>query len=122
LRDAGISGNTPRRVIERRLRSVLKELNEWVYRRIAARIRDIGAKPIFVMMPMIGDLPNNGDVEGVMSSMENYGFETINLMAVYDGRPPESVKQAAWDTHPNRLGHRLVAEKLFIELRKIDAI
>ena len=121
LRQVGVSANTPRSVIERRLQPILAELNEWIYRGIAARIRELGARPIFVLMPMIGESPDAQDVEHIRLSMETYGFEVIELIGVYDGNSVESLKVAEWDAHPNALGHYLVAERLLDELRKIDA-
>ena len=35
---------------------------------------------------------------------------------MYAGQAVETVRLAEWDDHPNRLGHRLVADRLYAEL------
>jgi hypothetical protein len=42
----------------------------------------------------------------------------IDLGDVFSKQAPDSLRVAAWDEHPNALGHRLVGERLYGELVK----
>jgi len=44
------------------------------------------------------------------------GFEMIDLSGVFEGREAADISLAEWDSHPNALGHRLLAERLFTQL------
>jgi lysophospholipase L1-like esterase len=41
----------------------------------------------------------------------------INLDGVYDAYPVDAIRLAEWDEHPNALGHRLIAERLYQEIQ-----
>ena len=117
LQNIGVTADTPRSVIERRLQPHLDELKVWVYRTIATRIRESGARPLFLLMPTVGDSMTAGAIDHTVSAMEDYGFQAMQIMSVYDGVPAKTLQVADWDTHPNYLGHRLVADQLYSEMR-----
>jgi hypothetical protein len=37
---------------------------------------------------------------------------------VYGGRPATEVAVAAWDRHPNALGHQLIADRVYTTLAR----
>jgi hypothetical protein len=37
----------------------------------------------------------------------------LDLSGAFNGREPNDVRLAEWDAHPNALGHRLLADRLF---------
>ena len=44
------------------------------------------------------------------------GFVVIDLSDVYREHDYTTLRVAEWDDHPNSLGHRVVAERLYAEL------
>ena len=44
---------------------------------------------------------------------QDAGFATIDLSDVYQGQDLASIRLAEWDDHPNPLGHRLIADRLY---------
>lgn len=50
------------------------------------------------------------------------GYKTVSLEGVYDSHSLESLQIAPWDLHPNPMGHKLIADKLFEKLFHTGAI
>jgi len=49
------------------------------------------------------------------------GFETVNLGQVFTKMPIEQIRLAEWDEHPNKLGHRMLADALLKDLMRPDS-
>jgi hypothetical protein len=56
------------------------------------------------------------EIPTTLELAEKAGFEVLVLDNAYEGYSREDVRLAAWDEHPNSLGHRLIAEALFAAL------
>lgn len=56
--------------------------------------------------------------EPVMAMVRRMGYEMIDLAGIYDGYKQRELTVSVFDMHPNPLGHQLVAEALFRELRE----
>ncbi|HEX9728998.1 MAG TPA: SGNH/GDSL hydrolase family protein [Gemmatimonadales bacterium] len=123
----------------RRLQVIERELILWGYRRIVAAAREGGAQPAWIFMPMpvggrgapcapgraelfcFGNIAKPGTaadrndprVEALFELAEEAGFDIVDLSGVYDGHELQSLWISAWDGHPNALGHRLVADRLW---------
>jgi hypothetical protein len=52
---------------------------------------------------------------------EAAGLEVIDLTNAYGGYDEESLVQSRNDHHQNTLGHRIVGERLYDELLRLDA-
>jgi hypothetical protein len=50
------------------------------------------------------------------------GFTILQLSGVYDGVSLRSLKIAPWDAHPNAVGHRLIADRLYALLRDSEDV
>jgi hypothetical protein len=118
LQAAGIEPGMPRGVIARRLEPVIDDLQAWIYARIAREARKNGAQPVWVFLPAPYQHPPAQELEKRMQQMRQAGFTALSLAGAYDGHGARDVQVSQWDTHPNALGHRLVAARFYQELRR----
>ncbi len=118
LQAAGIKNGMPASVIERQLRPIAERLLALVYARIAAAARDQGAVPVWVFLPIAYQDPSAAELARRMHMMREAGLVALSLAGAFDGRTPHEVQVSDWDTHPNALGHRLLAQRLGDELKR----
>jgi hypothetical protein len=52
----------------------------------------------------------------IMTFADSLGFTIIDLRQAHQGHAPETLVLAENDRHPNRLGHRLLADALYQRL------
>lgn len=108
---AGADPGVSKEVNARRLWPHRWEAIEWLYRQIAERCRASGVVPIWALLPVLGSHAPD-DVEALTRLAEEAGFVIVDLSGVYHGFSSTKLRLAAWDEHPNALGHRLIAERL----------
>jgi len=102
--------------LERRLEPFAGRILEHVYRTIASRCREQRIAAVWVFLPQVRPGTWQEETPEAERLARAAGFKTLNLQDVYSGHPVEAVRLAEWDEHPNRMGHRLVAERLYAEL------
>ncbi len=86
------------------------------YRRIASQAREQDIVPVWIFLPQVRQGTWQDATAGAVQIAREAGFIVINMEDVYDGQDIEEIRLAEWDEHPNSLGHRLVAERLYTEL------
>jgi hypothetical protein len=72
-----------------------------------------GIRPVWVFVPQVRAGPWQEETPAAMKIAQEAGFATIDLSDVYEGRDLASIRLAEWDDHPNALGHRLIADRLY---------
>jgi hypothetical protein len=120
LAETGIDATTPETWALRRLTPRVDDLLYESYRATADEIRGIGARPVWLWVPLPkGSVPAEGlAMQGIA---ERAGFATLSLEGAYGDTDPESLSLAPWDGHPNARGHRLLADKLYAVLTSSEA-
>ena len=73
-----------------------------------------GAVPVVLVLNQVLDDESPGVPQG--SAIERAGLPVLNMLGIYTGRDPASLRVAPWDEHPNRAGHQLIADRLYPEL------
>lgn len=121
VRAAGVDPDMPASVIERRLRPVAEELLASIHARIVAEAHRQGAVPVWVFLPIAYQTPDAG-LTARLQAMRAAGFVTLSLAGAFDGYSPKEVQVSDWDTHPNAHGHRLLARRLQVELRRVGVL
>ena len=111
---AALDASTPEPWALRRLTPRTDTLLEFGYRRMVEETRRIGARPLWLWVP----LPQGGAVDAqeataMRALAERAGFTTLSLDGAYADTQPESLVVAPWDGHPNAKGHRMLADRAF---------
>ena len=112
-RRLGISARMPYNEALARARLSADSLNAWAVRESVRRIREAGAVPALLALPTVGQHP--GPLPEMAVAAEA-GAVVLDLRDVYEP-DPRRFRVAEWDTHPNAEAHRVIAERLYHELR-----
>ena len=115
LARGGIEPGVDEASAEHRLAPLRAEILGWIYRAFAAECRAHGAEPIFVFLPQVQP-GSQADTPETLRLAAEAGFLVVDLADVYAGHAVDALRLAEWDDHPNALGHRLVADRLYREL------
>lgn len=112
----GIEARMPYQEAEARIRLAADEVMSWSIRQLAEVIRDHDAVPVLLALNTVGDSPSE-PVPGI-GMAEEAGFLILDLYDVYNGRDHSTLRVAPWDNHPNARAHRLIADRIYEELRQ----
>ncbi len=114
---AGITGDTPRSEMERRLKPFGPELVAWTYERIAQISRDHEILPVWIYMQTL-EKAEDPEIQAELRRIaEEQGYIILDLSTVFAGHDPKTIEVAEWDRHPNTRGHQLLAQALYEALR-----
>ncbi len=102
------------------LRRHFDEIILWSYAKIVNDCRQRGILPVWICLPSEPGKDDSTEAAGIIRLAEQAGFLVLNLIDVYGGHNGASLQVSAWDKHPNAIGHRLIANRLFAELRNLD--
>jgi lysophospholipase L1-like esterase len=114
----GISASTENTTAERQLAPFRVEILRGIYRQIVEESRANGAVPVFLFLPQVYTGQWQGETPETLRLAAEAGFVVLDLSDVYAKHDISSVRLAEWDNHPNALGHRLAADRLYQELRR----
>ena len=120
-RKAGIARGVDRVVIRRRLQPHQHDILGGIYRHIAAACRARNVRPVWVYLPRPESF-DRGPTETELRLAREAGFDVLVLEDVYETDDWDSLWIARWDHHPNALGHRMIADRLFDALRQAALI
>ncbi len=118
LQGSGASSELPPDEFVRPFEPYRDRVLAWAYSEMVSAIRELGAEPLFVLMPVPAQDFDNDEREALSDIIREAGGNVIVLENVYDGYDSEDLRIAEWDDHPNELGHRLIAERLFTEFAR----
>ena len=112
---ANVREGMPMGMIRNRLAPFSDEILRWSYKQIAASCREHGVRPVWVYLPVTDERLKKDDPEYLakMNMAKSAGFSTMTLDGVYGNHPQKEIALAAWDEHPNVLGHQLIADRLY---------
>jgi hypothetical protein len=112
-----ITATTPETWALRRLTPRTDELFAWSYGRMVEEARKLGARPIWLWVPLPKSGADDAKEEATMRALaQAAGFTTLSLTGGYRDADPESLVVAPWDGHPNAKGHALLAAALYAVL------
>lgn len=115
--EAGLDARTTDPQVLRKLTPHTAELLAFGYRRMVEEAQRMGARPLWLWVP----LPKGGDVDAeeetaMQALAEQAGFATLSLSDAYRGGDPELLVVAPWDGHPSAAGHRMLGDAWFEKL------
>ncbi len=118
----GVGRDTPEAAAERRLQKIGEEIVGWTYRRAVAACRERGVLPVWVFMRTTTE----GEWQDAHATLrrlaESAGFIVLDLGDTYGDVPMKSLFLAEWDQHPDIAGHRLIADRVWSEMRTRDDV
>jgi len=118
LRESGVQPEMESTEIERRLLPYGAEMVQWGYTMIAEESRRNNAIPVWIYMPLTKLATDPQELAQLVEMAKNAGFIILNLDGVFDGYDIKELRVAPWDLHPNKLGHQLIADRLYEEMVK----
>ena len=109
-----------RALLEERIKLILPDVMRWSLQETARQSRARGVTPVLLYVPLTTEI--GGVSQKRFSELaawgQEFGFVLLNLDGAYAGQEEETIQMAAWDAHPNRLGHELLADRLYALLSK----
>jgi hypothetical protein len=118
LEESGARPGLPSTEFERRLRPYEDQLTRWVYQQLVAASRSYDAEAVFVFLPLTDDHFGDGELRKLIRQAEEAGGTVIVMNDLYEGQNLDTIRIAVWDNHPNARGHRLIADRLYAELKR----
>ena len=113
IQGAGINSQMSPETIEARLDPLTDEILSWVYLEIVALSQASGVLPIWIYLPDVKPVPSEQIFLDLSEKAREAGFIIVNLSGIFEGYDRDALIVAAWDLHPNRTGHVLIADGLY---------
>lgn len=112
---SGATPSMPTAEIRRRIYRYEAELMTFVFDRIAATARENGVAPVWVYLPSLMEYTaeERAKCAKLIAMARKAGFIVIDLSAMFAGEDMSKLWIAEWDHHPNAVGHRMIADRLF---------
>jgi len=89
------------------------EILKAVYGALVEESTKRGIRPVWVFVPQVRAGAWQEETPAAVEIAQRAGFAIINLEDVYKDRDIETIRLAEWDDHPNSIGHRLIADRLY---------
>lgn len=118
VQKSGVTDGTPSEALERIFTPYAREVILGLYRVLVEDCRQRGVVPVWIYLPMPGIAQTPADAGDVVALAQEAGFKVINLSDWAKAYSPGDVKLSPDDHHPNAQGHRVIAERLFADVRK----
>lgn len=114
---AGVSPWMGQDWIRERLRPYVGDILEWSFRKIKADCERHGWRLVILFLPATTD-KDDKHAKDRLGRLRKFavdaGVEPVRLENIYGNYKMSELKVAPpWDTHPNALGHKLIASKLY---------
>jgi hypothetical protein len=87
-----------------------------IYGYIAQTARSAGAVPVWIFLPQVTSGAWEEETPETVAIARAAGFVVIDLEDIYRPYDYHNLRVAAWDDHPNVLGHQVIADRLYDEL------
>jgi lysophospholipase L1-like esterase len=113
-REAGVDETTDLAVARRKLQPYREDILRDVYQKYAEVTRAKGVPFVWIYLPRVR---TEEPPATELRLAQQAGLITLELTGVYDGYDYAPLRLAPWDEHPNAVGHRLIADKLYEVLR-----
>lgn len=110
----GIQPKVPDGEAMARGRTVADKLDRWAVERFSQVTAEHGAKAILLALDDVEDDMTPAKLPRQI--IRESGLPAIDLLDVYPETDRHALWASSWDSHPNAAGHRLIADRLYMEL------
>lgn len=94
------------------------DIVKWGYKEISEKCKANHVIPIWAYMETTTEYVDNDEYYELKAYVESLGFVTLDLRNTYGKIDRKEVQLSEWNTHPNVLGHRIIADRFYKELVK----
>jgi D-alanyl-lipoteichoic acid acyltransferase DltB (MBOAT superfamily) len=124
IRSASIEGSTNTTLVTRKLQPYSNDIISWTYRRIVELCRQRSITPVYIFVPGVSKLGDYGlkETANHLRRAKDAGFLIVDLSDLYENKDRKSLRIAEWDLHPNAIAHKLIADRLYKELKRNPAL
>lgn len=123
VRKAKVDKDSPYEHAFRRLNRYGEEMLREAYPHFVRICREHGILPAYAYTPNVKATLRRRDAEKdarLMNFAEQAGFLVLDVANAFEGHDTASLQVAPWDWHPNVLGHRLLADRLYEAFRQSE--
>lgn len=121
LRETGAKPDMVELRLRHRLAPITNDIIRWGYRRIVELCHQNGMTPVALVVPRTDETKADQEKLAQYAAWaREAGFTVLSLEGAYGAHSLEAISLSPADRHPNELGHRLLAERLYQELRGND--
>lgn len=109
--------------IQRLIQPYLPEIMEGSMRTIAETARRDGITPVVLYVPLTKEDLSRSSYRRreVQKAAKRAGFLMLSVEDAFAAHDPDDLVLTEWDSHPNALGHRLIADAIMAELEREGA-
>ncbi|MFL5762675.1 MAG: hypothetical protein ACJ77K_01960 [Bacteroidia bacterium] len=115
---AGVKSYMSALQIRELLTPYVDEIVKWGYAEIARKCKENNATPVWVFLPTTTETVDQKEFEELKALTESMGYVTLDMRDAYGDTDRKLIQISEWNTHPNVLGHRLMAARFYRELKK----
>ena len=115
---SGIKQTMSNTEIKNRLTPYTDILIKWAYSEISKMCYKNNATPVWVYLPTTADTIDKAEFKFIKQVANECHYVQLDLTGLYDSVNRKDIMISEWDTHPNKKGHAVIANKLFNELIK----
>lgn len=90
---------------------------KWGYKEIYAQCKKNNVVPVWAYMETTTEFVEDTEYNELKAYAESLGFVTLDLRNTYGNIDRVEIQISDLNTHPNVLGHRLIAERFYRELK-----
>lgn len=116
---AGVDADMEKSEMRRRFEPLVDEMIQWSFNGIVAACRSQDVLPVLVYVPNTNEIEQLDQQQSakLIRFAEEAGFIVLNLDGAFQGYKEESIRLAPWDWHLSTIGHQLVADRLYQEMK-----
>jgi hypothetical protein len=113
IEETGSHAYLPASEFDRRLEPYRDQILRWAYGRFVEASRAAGAVPVFLMVRMTSRDFEPRELRRLTEMAREAGGVVLHPDGLFEGYEPIEVQVSKGDTHPNELGHQLIADGLY---------
>lgn len=117
IKESGIKSYMSALQIRELLTPYADTIMKWGYKEILDKCKQNNVVPVWAFMETTTEFVDNAEFNELKAYAESLGFVTLDLRDTYGKIDRVEIQISELNTHPNVLGHRLVAEKFYRELK-----
>jgi hypothetical protein len=118
IKDGGFTPKTTETEFMAKMNDRDKEIAMWGYEYLRDTVERSQAKLLWLYVPTLDDNEIPGEAEALQELLNAKGIMTMIIKDAYKNQNLDNLKIATWDSHPNKAGHKLLAQAFIRKLKE----